>query len=135
METNSNNFSDEEYVSCEYLQSGLNMHTLNISTCNWFTKGLVFYKFNEPIGGVSDPQTKNVDFKKIDKFFETVKKVGCKQVNFSLEFCQAIIYKQGNEIPKNLYGLFDYAQSKAEKAGILYQVYDVVKDLLKKGHY
>lgn len=67
METNSNNFSDEEYVSCEYLQSGLNMHTLNISTCNWFTKGLVFYKFNEPIGGVSDPQTKNIDFKKIDE--------------------------------------------------------------------
>ncbi len=33
----------EEYVSCKYLQGGLNFQNKFISTCNFITKGLVFY--------------------------------------------------------------------------------------------
>ncbi len=77
----------------------------------------------------------NDNEEEIDKFFEIVQKVGCKQVNFSLEFCQALRHKQGQDIPKNLYNLFDYAEMKAKNLEINFQVYDMVKDLLKKGHY
>lgn len=71
----------------------------------------------------------------IDKFFETVQKIGCVYVNFSLEFCQSLTHKQGSKIPENLYELFDYAESKAKEIGCTYEVWPFVKDLLKKGHY
>lgn len=77
----------------------------------------------------------NDNKEEIDKFFEIVQKVDCKQVNFSLEFCQALRHKQGQKIPENLYDLFDYAEEKAKNSEITFHVYDIVKDLLKKGHY
>lgn len=77
----------------------------------------------------------NDNVEEIDKFFEVVKNIGCKNVSFALEFCQALRHKKGQKIPKNLYGLFDYAEKKAKDLNINYFVFDIVKDLLEKGHY
>lgn len=41
---------DNEYYSCKYLHRGINFHTYNISTCNFWTKGLIFNKLNESDG-------------------------------------------------------------------------------------
>lgn len=77
----------------------------------------------------------NDNVEEIDKFFEVVKNIGCTNVSFALEFCQALRHKKGQKIPKNLYGLFDYAEKKAKDLNINYFVFDIVKDLLEKGHY
>lgn len=92
------------------------------------------YKFQVILKYILLPNI-NDNKEEIDKFFEIVRKVGCKQVNFSLEFCHGLMHKQGQKIPENLYELFDYAEKKAKEYEIIFQVFDIVKDLLKKGHY
>lgn len=77
----------------------------------------------------------NDNTEEIDKFFETVKNIGSTNVSFALEFCQALRHKKGLEIPKNLYKLFDYAENKAKDSNLNYFLFDIVKDLLNKGHY
>ena len=51
----------EEYVSCKYLQGGLNFQNKFISTCNFITKGLVFYDLTK-INGKA-----NISFNKIEE--------------------------------------------------------------------
>lgn len=52
--------TDEEYISCEYLQSGLNFHSNLISTCGFHTKGLIFI-FCDPKSPI------NISYEEIEK--------------------------------------------------------------------
>lgn len=77
----------------------------------------------------------NDNIQEIEKWLLVALDLGLKYVNLSVEYSHSIHQKQGKNVPKHYYDLFEYAKKRSEELGLTLREYDSVRQILDRGHY
>lgn len=75
----------------------------------------------------------NDNIEEIEKFLLLAKEMRVRRVRLDVEFCHSM--KTGKKIPKHYYELYDYMKQRTQELEIQYESYELVNQILERGHY